>query len=47
MRFTIRHLQWIPHFLTAEQKQIRVNMVREPLHFRSAQSGCHWHDILT
>jgi hypothetical protein len=24
LRFTVRHLRWIPHFLTAEQKQIRV-----------------------
>jgi hypothetical protein len=24
LRFTVRHLRWVPHFLTAEQKQIRV-----------------------
>jgi hypothetical protein len=26
LRFTIRHFRWVPHFLTAEQKQIRVQM---------------------
>jgi hypothetical protein len=26
LRFTVRHLRWAPHFLTAEQKQIRVQM---------------------
>jgi hypothetical protein len=24
LRFTMRHPRWVPHFLTAEQKQIRV-----------------------
>jgi hypothetical protein len=24
--FTVRHLRWVPHFLTAEQEQIRVQM---------------------
>jgi hypothetical protein len=26
LRFTVRHLRWVPHFLTAEQKQNRVQM---------------------
>jgi hypothetical protein len=29
LRFTIRHLRWVPHFLTAEQKRIQVDMSRE------------------
>jgi hypothetical protein len=29
--FTVRHLRWVPHFLTAEQKQIRVQMAIELL----------------
>jgi hypothetical protein len=29
--FTVRHLRWILHFLTAEQKQIRVKMAIELL----------------
>jgi hypothetical protein len=28
-RFRVRHLRWVPHFLTAEQKQIRVQMAIE------------------
>jgi hypothetical protein len=27
LRFMVRHLRWVSHFLTAEQKQIRVRMV--------------------
>jgi hypothetical protein len=38
LRFTVRHLRWIPHFLTAEQKQIRVQMAIELLHVLSVQS---------
>jgi DNA-binding IclR family transcriptional regulator len=30
-RFTVRHLRWVLHFLTAEQKQIRVQMAIELL----------------
>jgi hypothetical protein len=29
LRYTLRHLRWVPHFLTAEQKQIRVQMAIE------------------
>jgi hypothetical protein len=46
-RFTVRHLRWIPHLLTAEQKQIRVQMAIELLHILSVQSICQWHDIIT
>jgi hypothetical protein len=34
----VRHLRWVPHFLTAEQKQIRVQMVIELLQVLSVQS---------
>jgi hypothetical protein len=36
-----------PHLLTAEQKQIRVQMATELLQVLSVQSTCQWHDIVT
>jgi hypothetical protein len=36
-----------PQFLTAEQKQIRVQMVIELLQVISVQSMLQWHDIVT
>jgi hypothetical protein len=47
LRFTARHLGWIPHFLTAEQKQIRVQMAIETLQVLSVQSTRQWHEIVT
>jgi hypothetical protein len=47
LRFTVQHLRWAPHFLTAEQKQIRVQMAIELLHVLSVQSTRQWHDIIT
>jgi hypothetical protein len=47
LRFTVRHLRWVPHFLTVEQKQIRVQMVIELLQVLSVQSTRQWHDIGT
>jgi hypothetical protein len=47
LRFTVRHLPWVPHFLTAEQKQIRVQMTIELLQVLSGQKTCQWHDIVT
>jgi hypothetical protein len=47
LRFTVRHLRWVPHFLTAEQKQIRVQMTIELLQILSVQSTRQWHDIIT
>jgi hypothetical protein len=38
LRFMVRHLQWLPHFLTAEHKQIRVLMAIELLQVLSVQS---------
>jgi hypothetical protein len=46
-RFTVRHLRWVPHFLTSEQKQIRVQMAFELLQALSVQSMRQWHDIVT
>jgi hypothetical protein len=37
LRFTIRRLRWIPHFLDPGQKQMRVNLARELLHVLSLQ----------
>jgi hypothetical protein len=31
LRFTVQHIRWAPHFLTAEQKQIRAHMAIEIL----------------
>jgi hypothetical protein len=36
-----------PPLLTAEQKQIRVQMAIEPLQVLSVQSARQWHDIVT
>jgi hypothetical protein len=47
LRFTVQHLGWVPHFLTAEQKQIRVHMAIEPLQVLSVQSTRQWHNIVT
>jgi hypothetical protein len=38
LHFTVRHLRWIPHVLTAEQKQIRVQMAIKLFQVLSAQS---------
>jgi hypothetical protein len=46
LRFTIRHLRWVPHFLTAEQKRIRVGMSRELLRVLPVQMASQWHDIV-
>jgi hypothetical protein len=37
LRFAMRHLQWALHFLTAEQKMIRVDISDELLQVLSAQ----------
>jgi hypothetical protein len=47
LRFTVRHLRWVSHVLTAEQKQIRVEMAIELLPVLSVQSTRQWHDIVT
>jgi hypothetical protein len=46
-RVTVRHLRWVPHFLTVEQKQIRVQMAIKLLQVLSVQSTRQWHDIVT
>jgi hypothetical protein len=40
-------LRWVPHFLTAEQKQIRVQMAIKLLQILSVHSTRQWHDIVT
>jgi hypothetical protein len=47
LRFMVRHLRWFPHVLTAEQKQIRVQMAIELFQVLSVQSTRQWHDIVT
>jgi hypothetical protein len=46
LRFTVRHLRWVSHVLTAEQKQIRVQMAIELFQILSVQSTRQWHDII-
>jgi hypothetical protein len=47
LRFTVRHLRWVLHFSTAEQKQIQVQMAIELLQVLSVQSTRQWHEIVT
>jgi hypothetical protein len=47
LRFTVRHLRWVPHLLPAEQKQIRGQMAIKLLPVLSAQSTPQRHDIVT
>jgi hypothetical protein len=37
LRFTVRHLRWVPYFLTSEQKQIQVHIAIELLQVLSVQ----------
>jgi hypothetical protein len=46
LRFTVRHLRWVPHFLTEEQKHIRVQMAIELLQVLPVQSTRQGHDIV-
>jgi hypothetical protein len=46
LRFTVRYLRWVPHFLAAERKQIRVHIATELLQVLSVQSTRQWHDIV-
>jgi hypothetical protein len=45
--FTVRHLRWVPHFLTAEQKQIQVQTAIELFQVSSVQITRQWYDIVT
>jgi hypothetical protein len=36
----------VPHFLAAEQKQIRIQMAIKLLQVLSVESTCQWHDII-
>jgi hypothetical protein len=47
LRFTGRHLRWVPHVFMAEQKQIRVQIAIELLQVLSVQSTRQSHDIVT
>jgi hypothetical protein len=47
IHFTVQHLRWVPHFMTAEQKQIRIQMAIKLLQVLSVQSTPQWHDIVT
>jgi hypothetical protein len=49
LRFTVRHLRCVPDFLTAEQKQNRVQMTIKLLQVLSVQSTrqWQWHNIVT
>jgi hypothetical protein len=45
--FTVRHLHWIHHRLSDDQKTIRVNLSRELLRVLQKQQTRAWHNILT
>jgi hypothetical protein len=46
LRFTVRYLRWVPHFLTAEQKQIPVQAVIRLLQVLLVESMRQWHKIV-
>jgi hypothetical protein len=46
LRFTVHDLQWVPHFLTAEQKRIRMSMADELLRVLAGQVTHQWHNIV-
>jgi AraC-like DNA-binding protein len=45
--FTVRHLHWIPHRLSDNQKEIRVRLSQELLQILQRQQARAWHDIVT
>jgi hypothetical protein len=47
LNFTIRYLRWVPHFLTPEQKELRVHMAGELLRILAVHSTRQWHNIVT
>jgi hypothetical protein len=47
LHFTMRCLRWVPHLLTAEQKQIRIQMAIKLLQVLSVQSTRQSYDIVT
>jgi hypothetical protein len=46
LRFAVRHLQWVSHFLTAEKKRIRVDMAGGLLRVLAGQVTHQWHDTV-
>jgi hypothetical protein len=44
---SLRHLRWVPHFFTAGQKRIRVDIAGELLRVLSSQMTHQWYDIVT
>jgi hypothetical protein len=46
LRFTVHDLRCVPHFLTAAEKRIRVDMAGEQLRGLSSQMTHQWHDIV-
>jgi hypothetical protein len=47
LRFTVRHLRWIHHLMTNEQKQNRVRDSQVLLEILQAQQSRSWYDIAT
>jgi hypothetical protein len=45
--FTVRHLRWVPHILSDQQKQRRVECSRELLTLLESQQRRDWQDIVT
>jgi hypothetical protein len=47
LRFTVRHLRWIPHLMTNEQKHNRVRDSQIRLEILQTQQSRSWYDIAT
>jgi ABC-type dipeptide/oligopeptide/nickel transport system ATPase subunit len=45
--FTARHLRWIPHALSGDQRAQRVELSRELLRILQVHRDRAWHDIVT
>jgi hypothetical protein len=45
--FRVRHLRWVPHFLSRCQKLDRVRLSRQLLLILERQERRSWHDIVT
>jgi hypothetical protein len=45
--FLVRHLRWIPHILTEEQKRIRVSNSEQLFAILQEQQGSFWRDLST
>jgi hypothetical protein len=45
--FTVRHIRWVPHRLSDDQKRMRVSVSSELLRLLEQQERRAWHDVIT